>query len=84
MSFFPFFILLHLEAPGSVTEVAIDPSVSHYSNFKFPLVDIMSLQTFRAYLSSAEEECSHSGIFEYGYGMDITLEMADELGKRAN
>ena len=42
----------------------------------------MSLKAFRAYLSSAEEECSHSGIFEYSYAKNLTLELTDELGKK--
>ena len=42
----------------------------------------MSLKAFRAYLSSAEKECSYSGIFEYSYTKSLTLELTDELGKK--
>ena len=41
----------------------------------------MSLKAFRAYLKSAEDECAHSGIFEFSYAKGLTMELVEELGK---
>ena len=41
----------------------------------------MSLKVFRAYLKSAEDECAHSGIFEFSYAKGLTMELVEELGK---